>query len=643
MALGTERALAENGLWARILHWSALAAARAAVILSIIAKHFLLILAKLARQLASPLAYVTHRVAPLVQWLARRPVIRFFSRSLLRRILVTNLIGLVIVIGGIHYMGQYHAWLIDAKRESLKIQGEIIAAAIAANATVERDSSVVLDAAKLPDRNVTPFFNDFASLELSIRPERVTPVLRRLIQPTQNRARIYGRDGTLIVDTARLLSRGQITRGDPVLKNANDTPKTKNFWTRLKAWLIDKELPVYKEIGAAKGTAYKEVRAAMQGQSTAMLLLNERGEQMVSLAVPIQRMKAVQGVLLLSTRPGDIDRILSEERSVIWTLAAVAALATFVTSLLLSRTVVDPMRRLSAAAEHVSRNITARHELPEYSERSDEVGQMAGAFGNMTSALYRRIEASENFAADVAHELKNPLTAARSTAEALAYAKTDEQRSELVTQIQGELQRLNRLITDVSATSRLDAELARQEMDPVNLTEVLDNVVKIFREILQANTRSVSLDIEPTKIDKEKAFVVYGNDSRLGQVLTNLIDNAISFSPEAGVVQVRARHIGRIVEVTVEDQGPGIPQDRLEIIFDRFYTDRPETESLRGKNSGLGLSISREIIRSHGGEIFAENLPASDAGKAAGSRFTVRLPANTKSGSRGGTSGGRRS
>lgn len=616
MALGTERAFAVTGAWARLWERAAL----------------------LAKQLAVPLTAVAGFVAPVMGWLRRHPIIRFFSRSLLRRILVTNLIGLGIIIGGIHYMGQYHAWLIDAKREALKTQGEIIAAAIAANATVETDR-VVLDAEKLPERD-RPFFNDFASLELSIRPERVTPILRRLIQPTQTRARIYGRDGTLIVDTATLLSRGQIARGDPVITHSSDPPKTKNFWTRLKSWLIDKELPVYKEIGSAKGTAYKEVQLALKGETTPMLLLNERGEQIVSLAVPIQRMKAVQGVLLLSTRPGDIDRILGEERSVIWTLAAVAALATFVTSLLLSRTVADPMRRLSAAAEHVSRNITARHELPDYSDRGDEVGQMAAAFRNMTTALYRRIEASENFAADVAHELKNPLTAARSTAEALAYAKSEEQRAELVTQIQGELQRLNRLITDVSATSRLDAELARQEMQPVNLTVVLENVVKIFREILQANTRSVSLVIEHGRADTENAFMVYGNDSRIGQVVTNLIDNAISFSPEAGVVIVRARHDARSVEVTVEDEGPGIPEDRLEIVFDRFYTDRPATEALRGKNSGLGLSISREIVHSHGGVIVAENRAGTDGMERCGSRFIVRIPA-LGYGARGGTVGRR--
>lgn len=619
MALGTDRALAANGVWARLTDR----------------------LTATARQLPVLLRYTRRHIPPVIEWLNSRSVVRFFSKSLLRRILATNLIGLGIIIGGIHYMGQYHAWLIDAKRESLKIQGEIIATAIAANATVETDR-VVVDADKLAEAQ-RPLFNDFASLELSIRPERVTPILRRLIQPTQTRARIYGRDGTLIVDTARLLSRGQISRGDPVVSHEDDKPKTKNFWTRLKAWLIDKELPVYKEIGSAKGTAYREVQKAMDGETTAMLLLNDRGEQMVSLAVPIQRMKAVQGVLLLSTRPGDIDRVLAEERSVIWTLAAVAALATFVTSLLLSRTVVDPMRRLSAAAEHVSRNITARHELPEYKDRRDEVGQIASAFSDMTAALYRRIEASENFAADVAHELKNPLTAARSTAEALAYAKNDQQRAELVGQIQGELQRLNRLITDVSATSRLDAELARQEMQPVNVTVVLENVVNIFREILQANTRSVSLVIEHPRLDADQAFMVYGNDSRLGQVVTNLIDNAISFSPEAGIVIVRARHEGRTVEVTVEDEGPGIPADRLEIIFDRFYTDRPATESLRGKNSGLGLSISREIMRSHGGHIFAENRSGEDrsGNPVTGSRFTIQLPAH-RAVQRHGASSGRR-
>ncbi len=332
-------------------------------------------------------------------------------------------------------------------------------------------------------------------------------MLKRLVQPTNNRARIYSRDGTLIVDTATLLSRGHLSR------KQRDSSKTKTFWTRMTYWLIDKDLPVYREIGGAKGTMYPEVRMALSGSSTAMLLLDEKGQQIVSMAVPIRRMRAVQGVLLLSTKPGEIDDILMEERLGILALAIIALLAAIMTSFLLARTVAGPMRRLSAAAEHVSGNIAARHELPQFMNRKDEVGQMASAFRSMTAALYRRIEASEKFAADVAHELKNPLTAARSTAEALAYAKTEEQRDQLVQQIQHELKRLNRLISDVANTSRLEAELARQHLEPVDVTGVLHSITDIFRDILSGETRRIKLDIEPARFDD--AFVVKGADGRL--------------------------------------------------------------------------------------------------------------------------------
>lgn len=578
---------------------------------------------------------------PIAQWFRRQPLVRFVAGSLRRRILVSNLIGLVLLLGGILYLSEHRAWLIDAKRESLKVQGEIIAAAIAANASVDT-GRLVLDADKLPEAEGSriPFRDDgFAALELSISPERVTPILRKLIQPTDTRARIYSRDGTLIVDSTMLLQRGQIIRHE---QSEASGGKPKNFWTRLTSWLIDSDLPVYKDIGNAKGTAYPEVRMAMSGTTTPMLLLDEKGSQIVSVAVPIQRMKAVQGVLLLSTRPGEIDDILLEERAVIFSLAAIALLATIVTSLLLARTVAGPMRRLSETAELLSRNITARQELPELADRTDEVGQMAQAFKAMTLALYRRIEASEKFAADVAHELKNPLTAARSVAEALSYAKTDEQRDQLVEQIQSELKRLNRLITDVSYASRLDAELARQQMQPINVTTVLSSVRDIFRDILSGDTRRVALIID--QASSETGFMVNGNDGRLGQVFTNLVDNALSFSPPDGSVLVRARQKGANIEILIEDEGPGIPEDRLETIFDRFYTDRPSTEAVRGKNSGLGLSISREIVHAHGGAIWAENRYAEGAehgGTRRGARFTVRLPALIATG-RGGTLGARR-
>lgn len=566
---------------------------------------------------------------PLRRWFYRQPLVRFVSASLLRRILVSNLIGFFVLLLGILYLGWYHTWLIDAKVDALKIQGKIIADAIASKAKVERER-IVFDANELlGQRSSSRTYRDdgFAALELSISPEEVTPILRKLIQSTNTRARIYARDGTLIVDTARSLRRWRAALRNEPTENTGKAPSTQNFWTRLTRYLFDEPLPVYQEIGSANGTAYAEVRQALEGNQRSMLLLNDKGEQIVSLAVPIRRFKTVQGVLLLSTRPGEIDEILSEERSVILTLAAIALFASIVTSLLLARTVAGPMRRLSEAAEQASHNIAARTQLPEYANRSDEVGQMAAAFRSMTKALYRRIEASEKFAADVAHELKNPLTAARSIAESLSLAKNEEERRHLVEQIQNELNRLNRLITDVSNASRLDAELARQEMRPVDITTVLRGVVTIFRDILGDDQRQIRLVIEDAPL--EGAYIVSGDEGRIGQVLTNLVDNAISFSPKTGTITVRARSTPPHMEIYVEDEGPGIPEDRLEVIFDRFYTDRPDTEATEGKNSGLGLSISREIIRAHGGQISAESRFEDGSGPddaPLGARFVVKLP-----------------
>ncbi|MEE8309444.1 MAG: stimulus-sensing domain-containing protein, partial [Hyphomicrobium sp.] len=566
---------------------------------------------------------------PLRRWFYRQPLVRFVSASLLRRILVSNLIGFFVLLLGILYLGWYHTWLIDAKVDALKIQGKIIADAIASKAKVERER-IVFDANELPgQRSSSRTYRDdgFAALELSISPEEVTPILRKLIQSTNTRARIYARDGTLIVDTARSLRRWRAALRNEPTENTGKAPSTQNFWTRLTRYLFDEPLPVYQEIGSANGTAYAEVRQALEGNERSMLLLNDKGEQIVSLAVPIRRFKTVQGVLLLSTRPGELDEILSEERSVILMLAAIALFASIVTSLLLARTVAGPMRRLSEAAEQASHNIAARTQLPEYANRSDEVGQMAAAFRAMTKALYRRIEASEKFAADVAHELKNPLTAARSIAESLSLAKNEEERRHLVEQIQNELNRLNRLITDVSNASRLDAELARQEMRPVDITTVLRGVVTIFRDILGDDQRQIRLVIEDAPL--EGAYIVSGDEGRIGQVLTNLVDNAISFSPKTGTITVRARSTPPHMEIYVEDEGPGIPEDRLEVIFDRFYTDRPDTEATEGKNSGLGLSISREIIRAHGGQISAESRFEDGSGPddaPLGARFVVKLP-----------------
>lgn len=563
---------------------------------------------------------VSAHATALARWFRNTGPYRFLSASLARRIFLSNLLGLVVLLGGMLWLSQHQAWLISARVESLKIQGEIIAAAIASNASIDTDR-LAFDQDRLPEadgRRMLFREDGFAAMELSLRPDRVAPVLRRLILPAHNtRARIYTREGTLIVDSNEAIG----ARADE--PRPEGKVRVKTFWTRLSAWFDGSDLPVYREIGAANGTYYPEVRQALRGVTfPPMLLLTDEGKQIISHAVPIQRRNAILGVLLLSTRPGEIDEILAKERWLLFAAAFMAFCATVMASLLLARTIAGPMGRLSAAAEQVSQSLTARAELPDFSERRDEVGQMAGAFRRMTAALYRRIEASEKFAADVAHELKNPLAAARGTADVLGFAKTDAERHQLVEQIQGELKRLNRLITDVANASRLDAELARQQIAPVHLDAVLRGVIDVFRDMLAGDGRTIEFE----SLDGLRGgYVVNAHDGRLGQVATNLIDNALSFSPRDGTVKVRLRRLAEDVEFTVEDEGTGIPAGRHETIFERFYSDRPQSDQIRGKYSGLGLSISREIVSAYGGRIWAENREPNGR-SAGGARFIVRIP-----------------
>lgn len=554
-------------------------------------------------------------------------VVRWFSRSLARRIVFSNLVGLGILLGGYLYLNQYKDWLVDAKVDSLTAQGEIIAQAIAANAAVE-GQRIVVDPDGLPEATppLAQFGDDgFAALSFSIGPEKVAPILRRLIQP-DIRARVYDREGLLVVDSEDFLSKR--TLREPRRPETNERLRTKNLWTRMTEYLFASDLPVLKELDRANGNYYPPVRSAMNGTGTPMLLLNQDGQQIVSYAAPIMRARQIHGVLLLSTDPGEIEKVLNKERNAILKLAGLAVATSLVVSLLLAYAVAGPIHKLSEAAVAVSHDISARHKLPEFTGRQDEVARLAESFKAMTASLYRRIEASEKFAADVAHELKNPLTAANATAQSLAYARTDQERDQAVAQIRAELKRLNRLISDVSNASRLGAELALQQREPFDLADVLESVVASFRDMTSGTGREVVLEVVGLPGD----LVVLGQDGRIGQVATNLIDNAVSFSPEDGTVRVIARRDGHTVEFAVEDEGPGIPSDKLETVFERFYTYRPTATTSRGNNSGLGLAISREIVEAHEGRIWAENRRAAggaDAGERRGARFVVRLPAAT--------------
>jgi two-component system, OmpR family, sensor histidine kinase ChvG len=559
------------------------------------------------------------------------------SSSLTRRIVVLNLAGLCALLFGFLYLNQFREGLIEARVQSLLTQGEIIAGAIASSATVETDT-ITID----PDRLLQMQAGEtdrlgeegLSPLEFSINPERVAPLLRRLVTPTRTRARIYDREGSLLLDSRSLYSRGDILRFDlPPIVN-EDATLIERIWTKIgDIFHSSRDRPVLEDTGPSNGKMLPEVQQALTGQRSNVVRVNARGETIVSVAVPIQRFRSMRGALLLSTQGGDIDAIIASERFSLLQVFLVAALVMIILSLFLAGAIVGPVRRLAEAAERVRWGSKSRQEIPDFTDRPDEIGHLSGALRDMTGALYNRIDAIESFAADVAHELKNPLTSLRSAVETLPLARRSEARQRLMSIIQHDVKRLDRLISDISDASRLDAELARSDAEPVNMSRLIEAVVSVANERRHETEPLIALTIEAPSSGRD-GFFVNGHDSRLGQVFNNLFDNARSFSPPHTSVRVTLRRRRGQIEVLVEDDGPGIPPHALDRIFERFYTDRPEQGF--GQNSGLGLSISRQIIEAHRGSIRAENRlgPPDEEGEPSrlGARFIIRLPARGSAG-----------
>ncbi|MGH6682973.1 MAG: stimulus-sensing domain-containing protein [Pseudolabrys sp.] len=551
--------------------------------------------------------------------------------SLTRRIVFLNLTGLVALVVGVLYLSQFRAGLIDARVQSLLVQSEIIAGAIAASATVETDS-ITIDPERLLElqagESYGPSDETQSSIEFPINPERVAPVLRRLVSPTKTRARIYDRDGVLILDSRNLYGRGDVLRFDLPPPDAESSSLVERAFMAMRRWFGRGDLPIYKELGPENGKGYPEVEQALDGLHASMVRVNDRGEVIVSVAVPVQRFRAVRGVLMLSTQGADIDDMVEAERLAIVKVFLVAAAVMVVLSMLLAGTIAGPVRRLADGAERVRRRIRSRVEIPDFTRRRDEIGELSGALREMTNALYTRIEAIESFAADVAHELRNPLTSLRSAVETLPLAKSDDSRQRLLEVIEHDVKRLDRLISDISDASRLDAELQRQEVSNVDIAKLVDTLVAAANEV-RTNDVSVTLAFEG---GNPASFRIPGHDSRLGQVVANLLDNARSFSSPGGTVRITCRRLKGEVEIVVDDDGPGIRPEALDKIFERFYTDRPHQGF--GQNSGLGLSITKQIIEAHGGSIRVENrnaVSSVDHGeqepRVLGARFVVRLPA----------------
>ncbi|HSC17782.1 MAG TPA: stimulus-sensing domain-containing protein [Rhizomicrobium sp.] len=508
---------------------------------------------------------------------------------LTRRIVLFNAFALIFLITGVLIVEMHRVGLVDERLASVAQQARIVASTLAEYTTEENRHSVNLDEAE--------------------------PLLRQLIAATQLRARFYGTDGKLQIDTRNLLSRNIVEVSE--LPPLDFWSRAHQVWRRIYDGLMGvrpfAKLPPYFEAGQ-DGRVYSEVRAALGGDTATGERVDEHNRLVLSVAVPVQRFKAIYGVLMVSTEGGDIDAILRGERATLLEVFLVALLVMLISSLYISGFIVEPIRRLALAADRVRSGRRGREAISPMPDRNDEIGDLAASLSEMTKSLYERIDAIESFAADVAHEIKNPLTSLKSAVEMLTRAKDEASRERLMTVVRNDVRRIDRLISDISDASRLDAELSRESATPVNIEHLLATIADVYRTL--GIPRGVFLNLD---VADAHAAVVMGRDERLGQVFRNLIDNALSFSPDGGCIALTAHPAKHVIRITVEDNGPGIPPENVDTIFQRFYTERPGEHGF-GKNSGLGLSIARQIVNGMGGRIWAENR------ERGGARFVVELP-----------------
>src|SRR5438552_15309149 len=551
--------------------------------------------------IAEPVSRLAHRLGRGVARWRQGSGRRWPISPLTRRILAVNVLALALLAGGFLYLGKYQASLVSQQIEALQMQGEVFAAALGEGAVLDSvDEGEIL----LPDL--------------------ARQMMRRLVEPTHARARLFDIKGELIADSHVL--RGP---GDSVQVLELGAPAAKGSIIRIADgvydWIVDmlprrKRYPVYVESASPRAGDYPEVERALLGETGSAIRSDPAGGLVLAVAIPVQRYKQVLGAVMLSTGSAEIEEELRTVRLELLRIFGVALLVTVLLSFYLAGTIARPIRRLAAAAER-ARGRRARIEIPDFTRRGDEIGDLSRSLREMTDALWQRMSAIESFAADVAHEIKNPLSSLRSAVETAVRIDDTANQRRLMAIILNDVQRLDRLITDISDASRLDAELGRLELEPVDIAAMLGTLVEVYDATRTDDAPRLVLAIG--NCDRE--LVVPGIETRLSQVFRNIIGNAVSFSPPLGEIRLTARHHGRAVVVTVEDQGPGIPDEKLTAIFDRFYTERPLGEQF-GTHSGLGLSISKQIVEAHRGMIWAENRKDAQ-GKTIGARFSVRLPA----------------
>lgn len=538
----------------------------------------------------------------------RRSATRRYS-PLTRRILLLNIVPVALLTLGAVYLSDYEEELIDAELASLAVQGEMVAAGIAEIAVAGGETTVNrLDA------------------------EAARQLLARMVHPTGVRARLFSETGELLGDSALLSEAGRI-HVVPLPPLEATSAARGDFGERVSEWIARQlsradRFPEYHERVLPTVRDFPEGQSALRGFNASAVRLSGDGRLILSAAVPVQRYKQVLGALLLMRDNRAIAASLREVRYDMMVIAAAALGITVLLSLYLAGTITQPIVRLARAADEVRLARENRPEIPDLGKRGDEIGDLNDALRSMTEALWQRLNTIESFAADVAHELKNPLTSLRSAIEmASRPTLSPEQRDKLMAIVMDDINRLNRLISDISDASRLDAELMRGDVKSLDLNLLLADMA---RHYAATALQKAGVELE-FRLAASPPFLAHGHDGRYGQVFRNVIDNALSFSPAGSRIVVelaRAPRNGPFI-VTIDDEGPGIPEDNLESIFQRFYSERP-TEHF-GQHSGLGLSICRQIMETYGGSITASNrrAPADGAepGRILGARFTIQVPA----------------
>ncbi len=510
------------------------------------------------------------------------------------KIIAFNLVALSLLVTGILYLNQTREGVIDLRRRTLVADTQVLALSLGRQMEQNRDQSI-LDPA-------------------------VSAMLDELAAPINSRARLFTPSGDIISNYDGRPEAFKPVEITPTRRSNSLEDILGQAWDRLSGVFSRDPVPVDPRTIQANTTAIA-LDAMASGDLRWDITQNTAGQTVIVAAAPLLQNGETAGAVMLSTLNDEIDSYLGGERRQILQVFFLAIITSVSLSLVLAGTIGRPLKELAAAARQGSSQKSRRFNpervnIPDMSDRPDEIGELSRQMRNMTTALYDRIEANEAFAADVAHEIKNPLTSLRSAVDSMNYAKDDDSRRKLLDVIKNDVQRMDRLVTDISNASRLDAELAKDDMETFDLGDLLRNIIAYQAELAEKQGVTVRPDLPEAPVE------ISGLANRLAQVFVNLVTNAVSFVPPGGHVTISMRQTGETAEITVTDTGPGIPEDNLKDIFKRFYSSRPKQDF--GNNSGLGLAISRQIVEAHGGEIWAENVYRD--GEKTGARFYVVLP-----------------